>query len=152
MIQSIYRSPTVPLRLKVVLISEYAPGRIVVINKDTYKSGGIYSFHSKFKPGETDHPARPYFDSIDYYRPLFYCDEPSCNWMGLSHTKQCPFCGKDSIQEQHLLKPWGFAPIEGRKQMESDNDAEVWCTLNSRNSLYINDFGIKKKNSYIVSI
>ena len=28
----------------------------------------------------------------------------------------------------------------------------VWCTLNSCNSLYINDFGIKKKNSYIVSI
>lgn len=45
-------------------ISEYAPGRIIVINKDVYKSGGIYSFHSKFKPGEQEHPARPYFQVL----------------------------------------------------------------------------------------
>ena len=56
-------------------LSEYAPGRILVIDKETYKSGGIYSFHSKFKAGEQEHPARPYFDSKDYYKPLFYCDD-----------------------------------------------------------------------------
>lgn len=106
-------------------ISEYAPGRIIVINKETYKSGGIYSFHSKFKPGEQEHPARPYFESKDYYKPLYCCNERSCNWMGSNYTKTCPFCGKESIQEKYLLKPWGFAPVAGRKQSSADEDGEI---------------------------
>lgn len=106
-------------------ISEYAPGRIIVINKETYKSGGIYSFHSKFKPGEQEHPARPYFESNDYYKNLYYCGEQSCNWMGLNYTKKCPFCGKENIQEKKLLKPWGFAPIAGRKQPSAEENAEL---------------------------
>lgn len=114
-----------PERSLDMAISEYAPGRIIVVNKETYKSGGVYSFHSKFKPEEQDHPARPYFDSKDYYRPLYYCDEPSCNWMGLSYTRVCPFCGKESIKEKCLLKPWGFAPIAGRKQNGADEDGEI---------------------------
>lgn len=114
-----------PERSLDMAISEYAPGRIIVINKDTYKSGGIYSFHSKFKSGEQEHPARPYFESKDYYRKLYYCDELSCNWMGLTRTKICPFCGKESIQERFLLKPWGFAPVAGRKQNDADDDGEI---------------------------
>ena len=106
-------------------ISEYAPGRIIVIDKETYKSGGVYSFHSKFKPGELLHPARPYFESKDYYRPLYYCDDQVCHWMGLSYSKTCPFCGKDSIKERYLLKPWGFAPVSGRKQSGADEDGEL---------------------------
>ena len=106
-------------------LSEYAPGRILVINKETYKSGGIYSFHSKFKAGEQEHPARPYFESKDYYKPLYYCDDSSCNWIGLTPTKKCPFCGKESINEKYLLKPWGFAPIAGRKQRGDDDDGEL---------------------------
>lgn len=105
-------------------ISEYAPGRIIVINKDVYKSGGIYSFHSKFKPGEQEHPARPYFSSTDYYRTLYICKEPSCNWMGLSPVKNCPFCGNDNVQQKFILKPWGFAPIAGRKQSETDDTGD----------------------------
>lgn len=106
-------------------ISEYAPGRIIVINKDVYKSGGIYSFHSKFKPGEQEHPARPYFSSTDYYRTLYICEEQSCNWMGLSPVKNCPFCGNNNIQQKFVLKPWGFAPVNGRKQSENDDDADI---------------------------
>lgn len=106
-------------------ISEYAPGRIIVINKDVYKSGGIYSFHSKFKSGEQEHPARPYFSSTDYYRTLYICEEQSCNWMGLSPVKNCPFCGNNNIQQKFVLKPWGFAPVNGRKQSENDDDADI---------------------------
>ena len=106
-------------------ISEYAPGRIIVINKDVYKSGGIYSFHSKFKPGEQEHPARPYFSSTDYYKTLYICEEQSCNWMGLSPVKKCPFCGNDNIQQKFILKPWGFAPVSGRKQSENDDDDDI---------------------------
>lgn len=124
-----------PERSLDMAISEYAPGRIIVVNKDTYKSGGIYSFHSKFKPGEQEHPARPYFESKDYFRPLYYCDEQSCNWMGLNYTKTCPFCGKESIQESNLLKPWGFAPVAGRKQSAADEDGEITFAENPSYSI-----------------
>lgn len=114
-----------PERALETAISEYAPGRIVVINKTTYKSGGIYSFHSKFRADEQEHPARPFFESSEYFKPLFYCDDPGCNWMGLESPKRCPFCGKDSIKQQNLLKPWGFAPIAGISSKEADADAEI---------------------------
>lgn len=113
-----------PERQLDIAISEYAPGRMVVINKETYKSGGIYNFHSKFKAGEESHPARQYFASRDYYRPLYCCEEPSCNWMGLEHTEKCPFCGSRNIQQKSLLKPWGFAPVAGRAQACIDNSSE----------------------------
>ena len=69
-----------PDRALEMAISEYAPGRIVVINKTTYVSGGIYSFHSKFRSDEQEHPARPYFESMEYYKRLFYCSNPASNW------------------------------------------------------------------------
>lgn len=120
--KKIIQKPDRPLDMA---ISEYAPGRIIVINKDVYKSGGIYSFHSKFKPGEQEHPARPYFSSTDYYRTLYICEEQSCNWIGLSPVKNCPFCGNNHIQQKFVLKPWGFAPVNGRKQSENDDDADI---------------------------
>lgn len=107
-------------------ISEYAPGRIVVVNKNTYKSGGIYSFHSKFRASEQEHPARPFFNSSEYFKPLYYCNDLGCNWMGLEWQEKCPFCGKeDSIRQQYLLKPWGFAPIAGTNAKEEGTEAEM---------------------------
>ena len=114
-----------PERSLEMAISEYAPGRIVVVNKETYKSGGIYNYHSKFRAGSQNQPARPYFESQDYFRPLYYCNNPACNWMGLTLHSSCPFCGNDSIVETNMLKPWGFAPIAGRKQTYSEDDAEL---------------------------
>ena len=114
-----------PDRALEMAISEYAPGRIVVINKTTYVSGGIYSFHSKFRPDEQEHPARPYFESSEYYKRLFYCSNHACNWMGLEYQSTCPFCGKDTIEEQNLLKPWGFAPTGGTSTKEADAEAEM---------------------------
>lgn len=114
-----------PDRALEMAISEYAPGRIVVINKTTYVSGGIYSFHSKFRSDEQEHPARPYFESTEYYKRLFYCSNHACNWMGLEYQSTCPFCGKDTIEEQNLLKPWGFAPLGGTSTKEADAEAEM---------------------------
>lgn len=106
-------------------ISEYAPGRLVVINKKTYKSGGIYSFHSKFRPDAKEHPAQPYFESKDYYKDLYYCSNPSCDWMGLEFVEKCPFCGGHTIEEKKLIKPWGFAPVNGTSTKEVGAEAEM---------------------------
>lgn len=116
-----------PERALDIAISEYAPGRLVVINKVTYKSGGIYSFHSKFRPDGQEHPARPYFDnkSKEYFKDLYYCGDAACNWMGLEALSQCPFCGKTAIRRQKMLKPWGFAPVNGIKTREAEAEAEM---------------------------
>lgn len=114
-----------PERALETAISEYAPGRIVVINKTTYKSGGVYSFNSKFRPDMQEHPARPFFESAEYFKPLYYCNDPACNWMGLESQSRCPFCGQNSIEQQHLLKPWGFAPIAGVSTKEAGADSEM---------------------------
>ena len=114
-----------PDRSLEMAISEYAPGRLVVINKKTYKSGGIYSFHSKFRAGEQEHPARPFFESPEYFKTMYYCDNQACNWMGLDFHPACPFCGQPTIQQQNLLKPWGFAPVSGLPEKEVGAEAEV---------------------------
>ncbi len=114
-----------PERSLDMAISEYAPGRMIVINKDTYKSGGIYSFHSKFRAGEQEHPARSYFDSKDYYLVLYCCADPACGWMGFNYTEKCPFCGNNKIIEKNLLKPWGFAPVDGKKYTDDSDDGEI---------------------------
>lgn len=114
-----------PDRALEMAISEYAPGRLVVVNKTTYKSGGVYSFHSKFRAGEQETPARPFFDSKDYFKTLYYCSDSSCNWMGLDYFASCPFCGKQTIVEQKMLKPWGFAPINGRPTKEAEAEADL---------------------------
>lgn len=37
----------------------------------------------------------------------------------------CPFCGQASIKEQNLLKPWGFAPVNGVSTREADAESEM---------------------------
>lgn len=115
-----------PDRALDMAISEYAPGRLIVVDKKTYKSGGIYNFHSKFKEEDREHPARKYFDSNEYCKVIYYCENKSCNWVGDSiNGKICPFCKQDSIKYQHLVKPWGFAPIGGTKIREAQAEAEM---------------------------
>ena len=137
-----------PERSLDMAISEYAPGRIIVINKDTYKSGGVYSFHSKFKPGEQEHPARPFFESKDFFRSLYYCNDSACSWMGLSYKKICPFCGEESIEEKTLLRPWGFSPVAGRKQNSSDDDGEVTFAENPSYSITPSEDEMVKVDSF----
>lgn len=115
-----------PDRALDMAISEYAPGRLIVVNKKTYKSGGIYNFHSKFRDEDKEHPARRYFESKEYCKSMFYCTNQSCNWVGYADPGQmCPFCRQDTIKYQKLVKPWGFAPIDGVSIREAEAEAEM---------------------------
>lgn len=115
-----------PDRALDMAISEYAPGRLIVVNKKTYKSGGIYNFHSKFKDEDKEHPAKKYFESKEYYKSIYYCENSSCNWVGYNDPEaKCPFCLQESIKYQHVIKPWGFAPIDGCSIREAEAGAEM---------------------------
>jgi len=108
-----------------IALSEYAPGRIVVVNKKSYKSGGIYNFHSKFISGYYDKPAAKYIGSKDFFKSLYKCTDNKCTWVGYQIPKdnKCPFCN-NPITSKNIVKPWGFAPINGVSIKEAEAESE----------------------------
>lgn len=88
-----------------VAISEYAPGRSIVVDKQTYQIGGIYI------PSKRRDPARNFLEDKNYVKELLTCEK--CGWFGLAteNYKKCPFCGNENIKsEKPMLRAWGFAP------------------------------------------
>ncbi|BBK77086.1 DEAD/DEAH box helicase [Clostridium butyricum] len=123
-----------PSRALDMAISEYAPGKLIVVDKKTYKSGGIYSFHSKLKHGFYEKPARPYFENNEYFKSIYFCNNKSCGWFDIEKQEdgKCPFCGSNDLSEKHMLKPWGFTPLNAKSIPEADaiptnSYAEIPC-------------------------
>ena len=102
-----------------VAVSEYAPGREIIIDKKTYIAGGIYTHSAKFsKLAENrENPAKAYFESGDYRKEIFFCENSACGWFGMKDNLvkdgSCPFCGGQDLTRSEFLKPWGFAPRNG---------------------------------------
>lgn len=116
-----------PERALDIAISEYAPGKVLVVNKKTYKVGGIYSINSKFKPNYYEKQAAPYFEDENFIKPLYECPETSCGWFGIDYPENgnCPFCRKEKVQSKtRMLKPWGFVPLNGESIKESEAESE----------------------------
>jgi len=100
-----------PSKALIEAMNEYAPGRTIVVNKKTYKSGGIVNWHRR----NMDDPAEAYFNNRNYFHEVFECENPACSWFGLSlpSGNVCPFCGGNNITRKNMLKPWGFGPKDG---------------------------------------
>ncbi len=115
-----------PERSLDLAITEYAPGRTLVVNKKTYKSGGLYSYHAKKMCGKGNNPAKKYLESREYVSRLYLCKNKACQWFSteLPRNNRCPFCGQQDIQSKDLVKPWGFAPINGTHLSDTDADNE----------------------------
>lgn len=103
-----------------VAISEYAPGRKIVIDKKTYVSGGVYNHYSKTKNKNFRNPAAAYFNNASHLKTIYMCSNQYCNWNSSKKesSSTCPFCQTGNIQEQLLLIPWGFAPRNGSSENE----------------------------------
>lgn len=114
-----------PDRALDIALSEYAPGRIVVVNKKSYKSGGIYNYHSKFAKGYYDKPAAKYIRSKDFYKTLYMCTNSLCTWVDYESPSDglCPFC-HSGIHSKSVVKPWGFAPLNGTSIREAEAESE----------------------------
>lgn len=108
-----------------IAISEYAPGRAIVVDKNTYQLGGFYVPGSK----NVRSPAKAFLDDPNYLKGVQIC--PGCGWFGLEDEKvtACPFCGnKDISITRPMLKPWGFAPKNGEKIHDAQLDEEYSFT------------------------
>lgn len=99
-----------------IAISEYAPGRAVVIDKNYYQIGGLYTPPIR---GGFDSPAQSYINDPNYKKSVFSCN---CGWFGLApdlNNNNCPLCGSTVKQDMPMVRPWGFAPINGRPSIQS---------------------------------
>lgn len=119
-----------PQRSVDIAIAEYAPGRTLVVDKRTYKSGGLYSPLIRKDAVSPFKQAEPYFDPQNgFYSNLYICDNPICGWFGTKKPEDdvCPFCGQpiDTENPSHMIKPWGFAPTNGREIPESEADSDL---------------------------
>ena len=101
-----------------IAIGEYAPGRAVVVDKQTYQSGGLYYPGSERRKT----PARSFTEDPNYIKEILSCSV--CGWFGLSeeNTGSCPFCGNRALDASiPMLRPWGFAP----RNAEAIDDAQL---------------------------
>ena len=61
----------------VIAISEYAPGRAIIVDKKTYQIGGFYYPRSEY----SKEPAKKFIEDANYLKGIQKCTE--CGWFGL---------------------------------------------------------------------
>ncbi len=97
-----------------IAISEYAPGRAIVVDKTTYQIGGLYYPFNENNRSTASFPARRFIQDANYLKNILLCD--NCGWFGLEADgyDTCPFCGNAKLDKiRSMLRPWGFAPKNG---------------------------------------
>ena len=100
-------------------LSEYAPGRLLVINKQTYRVGGVY-----VEGTPTGTPLKSYFEKpLEKY---VYC--PTCTYVRLGREQSagmlCPIC-TSQLRESEFLDPPGFSPERGKALSERERNQEI---------------------------
>ncbi len=101
-------------------LSEYAPGRLIVINKETYRTGGVVA---SVLPIEHDR-AEPLFRQS---RNLIHCE--NCSYVqDLDNADldddACPVCAS-ALTQHMMITPEVFLPEEGRALREDDREQEI---------------------------
>jgi MrfA Zn-binding domain/Helicase conserved C-terminal domain len=101
-------------------LSEYAPGRLIVINKDTYRSGGVVAnvlptVHDRAAPLFVNTTALIHCDNCSYVRDL---DSK------LPADAKCPVCGTE-LQHMNMVVPEVFTPQDARALDDDDRDQEI---------------------------
>lgn len=101
-------------------LSEYAPGRLIVIDKKTYRSGGI------FKPNPNHAIDKGQIIDWNGLPFIIYCD--SCSYVTqtdrFKNPGLCPLCN-DELKIMPMLEPIGFSPESGRALSERDREQEL---------------------------
>ncbi|MCG8402122.1 MAG: DUF1998 domain-containing protein [Firmicutes bacterium] len=103
-------------------LSEYAPGRLIVINKKTYRSGGVVSANVPVTdPDRAVSLFQSQLKTYVYCTQCTYVQDPSG---AANEFAYCPICtGK--LAKADMIIPEVFTPEEGRAVDEFDHDQEL---------------------------
>lgn len=114
------RVEQMPQQSTIQALSEYAPGRLVVINKKTYRSGGVFA---NTVPNEVDRCTKLFAEA----KRLVVCDV--CSYVQDPHSpspmlKGCPVCGSP-LRSEKIIQPEVFGPERARALQEDDREQEI---------------------------
>lgn len=109
-----------------VALSEYAPGRFVVVNKQTYKIGAV----AADRPSNCINRAEPLFANARRYT---FCHD--CMFVravdDYAELKiHCPICGGSRLETTHVIQPEVVFP-EGKRPVDELEDDQVYTTATS---------------------
>ncbi|QXH49055.1 DEAD/DEAH box helicase [Pseudomonas fakonensis] len=101
-------------------LSEYAPGRLIVIDKKTYRSGGVFAD----LPAGVVNRAGPLFENK---KPHTHCK--ACSFVrdpnrSAKEPMTCPVCGQQLVTEQ-MIVPQVFGPEGADDLPENDREQEI---------------------------
>jgi hypothetical protein len=105
-------------------LNEYALGRLLVVNKETYRVGGVF-----FDGIPTANPAAGIFSGVRGR----YIGCPRCTYVRLDETAdiegalaepECPVCHGE-LRANELLDPPAFSPENGSPVRESDREQDI---------------------------
>jgi len=117
------RAEQKPQQSIVRALSEYAPGRLVVINKRTYKSAAVTANTSAY----TVDRARALF-APGSLKEFVFCTNSLCSYVREQATHEslgpCPLCNS-SLAIETIVKPEVFLPFLGEDEEERDSDQEI---------------------------
>jgi len=108
-------------------LSEYAPGRLLTIDKRTYKSAAVTANVSLTEAQR----ARPLFTN-PHRKPYVFCDQKQCCYVedvgdqnaSTRENADCPLCGIGKLRVVEMITPEVFLPEDGREVSALDDDAD----------------------------
>lgn len=96
-------------------LSEYSPGRQVVVDKETYRIGGIYTPYAPDKSKPAAH--------LSFQNTVAFCDKCNYTRLGVSGIDHCPTC-KARLKVMPFIRPPGFSPEKGVSVEKWDDEQE----------------------------
>jgi ATP-dependent helicase YprA (DUF1998 family) len=113
-----------PQLAKAQALSEYAPGRLLVVNKRTYRVGGIFVDGPPTGSPAVSLFATPRMRYTGCKQCSFVKLEPANSPQSYAPDSPCPVC-QTELQVKELLDPPGFSPEGGKALRDNDRDQDI---------------------------
>jgi hypothetical protein len=113
-----------PQLAKTQALSEYAPGRLLVVNKQTYRVGGVFVEGPPTSSPAASLFARPLDRYIGCSRCSFLTIESGTAPARTTEGSPCPVCGTPLFVREYLDPP-AFTPENARSLREGDREQDV---------------------------
>lgn len=113
-----------PQLAKAQALSEYAPGRLLVVNKQTYRVGGIFVDSAPSASPAAALFAQPLSRYVGCSRCSFISIESGNAPARTIEGSPCPVCRTPLVVREYLDPP-SFSPEEGRALREGDREQDV---------------------------